>query len=286
MDWNLLKLLKFKRNRSIESPVIGASPIESTVSMFNGVRYATDTVSVDTKWGSFNLIVRPSTIDKLMIDVVIHGNEYQLPDRLSGLVLDVGAHIGCFSIAAALRGADVVVACEAHFDNYLILCANATAITATLGCRIIPLYIGVVGSDYVGATVRIPITFPAHNGFDNTAGNGIQPDIDRTVDNLTEQVATHYRTPAFSFDFLNSAIRTAFPSLPRTLLKIDAEGSEYSICSHSKTIADWQYIVGEYHLGLHHPPLDSLVKALQHAGFIVDTIQKYELLGHFKAYKT
>lgn len=56
------------------------------------------------------LVFRPGTTDSGIYDRVAAGNCYGLPERFEpgDLVIDVGAHIGCFSYEAVRRGATVI----------------------------------------------------------------------------------------------------------------------------------------------------------------------------------
>lgn len=69
---------------------------------------------------------RPESNDIEIIDHVYNRNGYRLPDDMKDwFVIDVGAHIGAFSVAAAERGA-IVKAHEPASDNFRLLELNTT----------------------------------------------------------------------------------------------------------------------------------------------------------------
>jgi len=68
-------------------------------------------------------VIREGTWDKSIFDTVMQG-EYGDIDFAGKTVVDIGAHIGGFSILAALGGARRVVAFEAGAENYALLVAN------------------------------------------------------------------------------------------------------------------------------------------------------------------
>ena len=70
---------------------------------------------------------RPLTQDILAWNDVVEGNEYGLPDCFdmqADVILDVGAHIGCFAIACLQRRAHKVVCVEPDPDNCNLLRFN------------------------------------------------------------------------------------------------------------------------------------------------------------------
>src|SRR5665213_1913253 len=54
--------------------------------------------------------LRPRTIDRRIFRHVVIDNEYALPDRFhpDDTILDIGGHVGSFSLAALRRGAGMV----------------------------------------------------------------------------------------------------------------------------------------------------------------------------------
>ena len=62
---------------------------------------------------------RSGTLDRLIFDAVVAQNEYRLPERFGpdDMVVDVGAHIGSFAYAVALRGGKHVWSIEPDRTN-------------------------------------------------------------------------------------------------------------------------------------------------------------------------
>ena len=67
--------------------------------------------------------LRPDTIDRRLFRDVVLRNEYDLPARFQphDVILDIGAHIGSFALAALRRGAGAVYCWEADPDNFRLL---------------------------------------------------------------------------------------------------------------------------------------------------------------------
>src|SRR5262249_18167518 len=66
---------------------------------------------------------RQGTVDRGIANSIFQKNVYRVPPQLSpdDICVDVGAHIGCFSVLCLERGAGKVYAFEADFDNFTIL---------------------------------------------------------------------------------------------------------------------------------------------------------------------
>ena len=62
---------------------------------------------------------RSGTLDRMIFNGVVSFNEYELPARFApgDIVIDVGAHIGSFAYAVALRGGEHVYSIEPDRDN-------------------------------------------------------------------------------------------------------------------------------------------------------------------------
>lgn len=69
---------------------------------------------------------RPGTQDQAVWRDVFVKNEYRLPDRFadSDVIIDIGAHIGIFSLACLARGAGALLAYEPDEANFNLLKTN------------------------------------------------------------------------------------------------------------------------------------------------------------------
>jgi FkbM family methyltransferase len=96
------------------------------------------------------LTVRRWTTDRLIVDEVIRKIAYPLP-RQGQIILDLGAHIGTFSLLAARAGARVI-AFEPEASNFALLSANVRAYPAI---EAVPLAVaGASGSRTLGRQSR------------------------------------------------------------------------------------------------------------------------------------
>lgn len=68
------------------------------------------------KVAGMDFYVRPGTSDMLVLREVFVANEYRIPSKMTGVVIDVGSNIGALSIRAAAAGA-TVFAYEAEAEN-------------------------------------------------------------------------------------------------------------------------------------------------------------------------
>lgn len=71
-------------------------------------------------------ICRHGTWDRDIFDTVVRDNKYGLPAAFSpeDVIIDIGAHIGAFSLACLERGAGLVIAVEPEPENFRVLCGN------------------------------------------------------------------------------------------------------------------------------------------------------------------
>lgn len=150
-----------------------------------------------------------------MDEVYVH-NQYQLPDKMSGTVFDIGAHVGSFARAALDRGADLVVCFEPCPRNFEMLSIN----TMGYGSRVVLRNLPVWRSDV-----------PESVGFSDcgkytACGTVISSGTGRATMGL-DQIIDWYGRPS--------------------LVKIDAEGSEYPILYTCSMLDAIEAIVGEAH---------------------------------------
>jgi FkbM family methyltransferase len=162
------------------------------------------------------LEVRPGTQDEKVVEEVLVRNQYGLPDRLSGTVIDIGAHIGAFAVACLERGAARVLCFEPCPGNLGLLKRNTSRF---------PGRVGVVGMPVWRSDRSEEVGFSG--GGRNTARGAVVP--------------WRTGTPTVGLDQIIGECG------PVSLLKIDAEGSEYPILYTSRRIGEVSEIVGEAH---------------------------------------
>jgi len=183
------------------------------------------------------LFVRKGTFDSGIINCVICSNEYRLPTKLNGVVIDLGGHIGSFAYYAASKTA-TVYSYEAHPCNVPILVANAI-MSHSLGYAVYPYWCAVTGKR-VNYAVGIARSFPRQWDMHNTGGLGIAPKQGDMLDvptcpiaDLPNIISILPETPSWTWEQV-------------TLIKIDVEGAEYDILENLPYRVP--KIVGEYHL--------------------------------------
>jgi len=76
--------------------------------------------------------IRAGTWDEDIYQSVFSENEYMIENFAGATVVDIGAHVGCFSVLAHNGGARSVYAFEPNEDNFKLLKQNSqgTSITA------------------------------------------------------------------------------------------------------------------------------------------------------------
>lgn len=182
-------------------------------------------------------LFRARTSDGNIFISCVAMNEYRLADSFepNSLIVDIGAHVGCFAHACITRGAGRVMCFEPDPDNYALLRQHLAepiregrvetfpvAVTASHGFR---TFSGVVRKD--GET--------NHGGAYLFGTDGNSYGLDEYIVNRPFRVVT------IPFDAI------AFPDgFNRRLVKIDAENSEHEI-AQSAQLATFPQIVGEYH---------------------------------------
>ncbi len=203
---------------------------------------------------------RPDTWDHHVLESVINLREYGTIDFRDRTVVDVGAHIGAFTLLAARHGARRVLAFEAGSENFEMLQANCGA-SPGVECRHAAVW---GGGESPTSLVWRPNAHAENTGggtvvpCTSVAGFGFSPDGAETVhtvplDRIVEELGRI------------------------DLLKIDAEGSEYPILLGSRLLNRVGEIVGEFHT-LNSPQapdstqwnITQLVRHLQAEGFIVE----------------
>lgn len=229
---------------------------------------------------------RKGTWDEAIYNQVYLYNEYGLPPTLppNTVVIDIGAHIGSFSMLAIDRGAISVAAYEANTENYLLAAHNT--------------------QDFkIGSRVRVREQAVWHErGFrsfwpstleENTGGGNVWTPPAEGGFNKVECVT------------LNDAIADAMYRAPvkdncHMIVKLDCEGSEFPILlsSVNKPLLTLHVneLMGEYHnfdkvpdefAGWGMPftiaHLDDYLKQLGYEGWYKPSAEN---LGHFHYVRT
>ena len=184
-----------------------------------------------TERSTVNIRSRPGTQDEEVFRDVLCANCYQLPKKFmpDDVIIDVGAHIGIFTIACLLRGAGKVWCYEPDEANFSLLKSNL----AEHGDRVFLCKSAIWGN------LDDKLLF---SGYPEraTACGSVLPGC--TVDGANQEIPVE-RT------VLDEAIDAATDSGRGRvrLLKIDAEGAEYPALYTSEKLDLVDEIVGECH---------------------------------------
>ena len=176
-------------------------------------------VSIDTL--ICNIHRRAGTTDDLIIKSIIKDNEYKIQKAdISGkTIIDVGAHIGVFSVLCGYYGAREVLSFEPMVENVSLFREN----TREYSCiRLVQAAIG--RSD----AKRKSIAFYSSGGTYNLGGGHI-------IYNFGDIV------PVVALDDILSNYKSV------DLIKFDCEGSEFPILFTSKMLPKIKRIIGEFH---------------------------------------
>jgi FkbM family methyltransferase len=173
---------------------------------------------------------REPSWDRGIFATVLKG-EYGALDFSGKVVVDIGAHIGSFSVLATRLGAQRVFAFEAGADNFECLLRNCGALPS-IECH----YAAVWRSDCPDTTLSW-----RPSSIEQNTGGGSVLDVPVVAGcALSDQTSESVRTVS-----LDSVIERVGHV---DLLKIDAEGSEYPILMTSRLLDRVTEIVGEYHV--------------------------------------
>jgi len=229
--------------------------------------------------------VRPATSDEAIVRAVVVENEYRLPASFApqDVVIDIGAHIGSFSWAAASRGAGVVHAYEPDPGNW----QRAREVLEPFGDRVRVDPIAVWRSDRSEEALALS-SYERVGGLANTGSPGVM-----------SPGAGAVQIPCTQFDRVVGEHAGDRGGRLR-LVKLDCEGSEYPILYTSRCLDRIDALCGEYHnvervLGsvpeiARVPGFDgydglALCAYLRERGFIVDLMPRGEMIGLFFAYR-
>jgi FkbM family methyltransferase len=192
------------------------------------------------------------------------------------VVIDIGAHIGAFSVLAAAEGARRVLAYEPAADNFRLLTINASPFPAIEAHRA-----AVWRSDPCDASIG----WRPSGNVANTGGGTVIACT--SVAGATLDAGTPQVVETIALDAILEREGTV------GLIKIDAEGSEYPILATSRRLDRVEAIIGEYHAvggldpsmevpGLAEWTGDALMDLLEDRGFEVET-NELDRSGLFRA---
>jgi len=176
---------------------------------------------------SHSFTFRPNTCDEEVFHAVNDCNEYRLPESFEpdDVILDIGTHIGSFCNAVLARGAQHVYGFEAFVKNFE--CARRNL--SSHGDRVLVQNKAVWRSDFPVRT----LSFSSLEDSNNAAGHVIGAEGGSTIE-------------AVPFDEIVLQVTQNGRKRVR-LVKLDCEGSEYTILFTSKKIHLIDSIIGEYH---------------------------------------
>ncbi len=185
-------------------------------------------LAAQTSAAGHRFYCRPKTEDFVVFEDVVDRNEYLLQDEFNDddIIIDVGAHIGSFSYAAALRRPRKVYAYEAHPVNHAIACKNLAHFGELVSCRNLAVW----RSDQPGETLYNEDI----STYEGTGGVSVLWNDEGLP------------VPSVSLDEVLFEASNGFKRRIR-LLKLDCEGSEYPILFTSNHLDIVDEICGEYH---------------------------------------
>lgn len=211
------------------------------------------------KPGKRSFYCREGTQDPICYEEVMELNEYRLPEKFKpdDVIVDIGAHIGCFAVACLKRGAGFVHCYEPSRANFKLLKKNLAP-----------------------AKEQVKLHRKAVWRSDVKEEMGLVEYGDLTAMHRLCKVARAVPTVG-----LDDILRGVNDNV--RLLKLDCEGSEYGILMTCSELHRVDEIVGEYHVvpvygddAAHsYSPLD-LVRFLEHEDFKVDRVPHPRVPDH------
>ena len=191
--------------------------------------------------------LRTFTDDQYVLDKVFYANNYrlkQLPEKDKVTVLDIGAHIGTFSLLCLMRGAEKVYAVEPFSDNHRMLTKNLKDFADKSSTLKLGIY-----TETRFATLEYPENennfFYLSNVKLHSKGEDVPSDL------------THF----VKLDELLAAI----PETEVDILKIHTTYAEAEILLSSEHIGKCNYICGE--MNLTKEKIQELIQSLEAKGF-------------------
>lgn len=159
--------------------------------------------------------IRAGIWDEDIYQSVVSENEYMIEDFSGAVVVDIGAHIGCFSVLAHNGGARSVDAFEPNEDNFKLLKHNSRGTMIKAHNYAVRESSGLFCKSIQSHDIR------------NTGGCPV--------------AASSAGVPTISLDEIIKSVGQV------DILKLDCEGSEYKALLPCKDIRKVKLIVGEYH---------------------------------------
>ena len=218
---------------------------------------------------------RSGTLDQLIFASVVADNEYRLPERFEpeDVVVDVGAHIGSFAYAVALRGGQHVWSIEPDRTNCALAAGHLRPYVDRGNVRLI--HAAVWRSDPNDDELRfngyhaLPQSYPGMEGVLNTGGGSV-------LWGLGEPVAK------IAFDDVVDLATNRGEHRVR-LLKLDCEGAEWPIVLTSQRLHLIDEIVGEFHelggpfleIGENRPSNAPVFHSDRVAGFTIEEFARF-----------
>jgi FkbM family methyltransferase len=207
---------------------------------------------------------RPKTQDEMMIKEVYFDNCYHLPDRFqpTDIVLDIGAHIGSFTMACLERGCKKVWAYEPARENQKYLALNIRDNRPRWPDAEISLFeLAVVEA----GNYQRYMPFHYTGDLNSACGHLVDP----LVDPRDEVTPTSYFVDTTTFaEVVNRALDDMDGDMIR-FCKIDIEGAEIPILMQAdQRHMKWALAhIAELALEYHGDYLDILKLKLEDAGF-------------------
>lgn len=173
--------------------------------------------------------IRPDTSDWNTANAILTGDEYGIPTGLTGWAVDVGAHLGAWTIGVALDNPDLrVLAIDALPENAELARRNVTANGLDDRVQVLQRAAScIVGTEAVRYGFEAARPDAAVHRFIGDQRN-VRPDEEQ----VEVQTVTLDEVVALTSDI--------------ALLKIDCEGCEFRFLD-SQAIDRVERIVGEYH---------------------------------------
>lgn len=167
---------------------------------------------------------RLGTQDPITYKEVLVENCYRLPDRFEpgDRIVDVGANIGCFTVACLVRGCGHVLAAEPHPENFALLRRNTALWAGVIYYRRVALWWE--RAEFVPLQDRGPFTAM------HCVGEGEQG-LAVTAPRVT----------------LDEMLPKPGDGPPVRLLKLDCEGGEYPGLGESRRLRACKELVVECH---------------------------------------